>query len=474
MNHHSRLLGWGLLSLSLVGACIAGEPTLTKVFEFSGYENASQNAGFIEGPDGKFYGWIGHAGQERQSVVWRIGRDGTGFTLLHTFTGPTEDGEDPTGLVYGSDGALYGVAQDQKGLGRIFAMSATGENYRLLKQFDVATDRTAAPFGLIEGSDGRLYGVTGTGSPTGVVYGIGRDGGGFEILHRFGQTRTDGQFPRGLLLEARDGFLYGVTASDRSQFLGTVYRVKLSGAGYEILRQFTSDGLGAQPDSGLVLASDGFLHGQAARGGPNGLGGVFKLRPDGSDFGFSETGTGGAQWYRSVFESSDGHLYGIQPGGGPQFNGTIFRTQLGGNGAEVLHTFSAQADPPEGVRPKQFLHAADGFLYCITHRQSAVPIGTLTAFTPFLMRFGPVPLPPTDPPGSITLVPRIVDNGPGREFRFSFTGVAGRSYEIQVSPTLPPAWEVATTVTPDSEGKAEFVDPNTTATTARYFRVVGP
>lgn len=471
MHHPSRLLSWGLMSVSLVFSCAAAEATLTKVHEFSGHENVSQNAGFIEGPDGNFYGWIGHAGQERQSIVWRIGRDGTGFTLLHTFTSLQEDGEDPTGLVYGSDGVLYGVAQDQKGLGRIFAMSATGEDYRVLKQFDVVTDKTAGPFGLIEASDGRLYGVTGTGSPTGVVYGIGKDGSGFEVLHRFGQTRTDGQFPRGLLLEARDGFLYGVTASDRSQFLGTVYRVGRTGAGYEILHQFAS-GSGVQPDSGLVMASDGFLHGQAARGGPNGLGGVFKLRPDGSDYGFSETGTGGAQWYRSVFESGDGHLYGIQPGGGPQFNGTIFRTQLDGSGSEVLHTFSATADPQEGVRPKQFVHARDGFLYCITHRQTSVPIGTLTAFTPFLMRFGPVALPPTDPSDSITLVPRIVDNGSAREFRFSFSGVAGLAYKIQVSPTLPPSWELATTVTPDSEGKAEFVDPNPSAATTRFYRAI--
>ncbi|MFO1458492.1 MAG: choice-of-anchor tandem repeat GloVer-containing protein [Verrucomicrobiota bacterium] len=470
----SRIPSWGLLSLSLAFTSAAAEVTLNRVFEFTGYENSSQNVGFVEGPDGNLYGWIGHAGQDRQSVVWRIGKDGTGFTVLHTFTGPSQDAEDPTGLVYGSDGNLYGVAQDQQSLGRVFAMPADGSNYRVLKQFDLVTDKTAGPFGLVEASDGRLYGVTGTGAPTGVVYGIGRDGTGFGILHRFGQTRTDGQFPRGLLLESKDGFLYGVTASDRTQFLGTVYRVGLNGGGYEILHQFKSDGLGAQPDSGLVLGSDGFLHGQASRGGPTGLGGLYKLRPDGSDYGFFETGTGGAQWYRSVCESGDGHLYGIQPGGSPLFNGTIFRTQLDGSGAEVLHTFPAAADSPEGVRPKQLLHARDGFLYCITHRKAAATIGTLTAFTPILMRFGPVALPPTDPTESVTVIPRLVDNGSGQEFRLSVSGMPGRSYQVQVSPALPPSWETVTTLTSDAEGKAEYADPNPSTAGSRYFRVLGP
>lgn len=473
MQSLARALVTGLMLPACLTDRAVGQAALTKVFEFSGYENSSQNVGLIEGGDGKLYGWISHASQQRQSILWRINRDGSEVTVLHTFTGLQEDGEDPTGLLYGSDGMLYGVAGDQQGLGRIFSLSADGNNYRVIKQFDAVTDRTANPFGLMEASDGRLYGITGTGGPNGMIYGINRDGGGFQPLHRFGATRTDGQFPRGQLLEGPDGSLYGVTASDRTMFLGTVYRVGRDGSGYQILHQFNAGGQGSMPDSGLVLATDGVLRGQAAGGGENNLGGIFKIRTDGSDYQFFPTGTGGAQWYRSVSESGDGHFYGIQPGGGPQFNGTIFRVQLDGAGAETAHSFSSTATPSEGVRPKQLLHATDGFLYFLTHQQSATPIATLTAYTPFLMRFGPVPLPPTEPTQPLVIIPRLVAAGPGSQFGLTFTGEAGREYEVQFANTLPPDWQSAQKITADAQGNVEFIDQSVNPPSLRYFRVVG-
>ncbi|MBN8249617.1 MAG: hypothetical protein J0L84_19525, partial [Verrucomicrobia bacterium] len=259
----ARALAAGWLLCSLPAQTVSAQPALTRIHVFAGYECAAQNTGLIEGRDGLLYGWIGHAGQDRRSVLWRMGRDGSGFTVLHTFEGLSGDGENPSGLLFGSDAALYGVAGDQKGEGRVFTLAPDGSGYRVLKQFSVAADQTVLPFGLIEAGNGRLYGITGTGSPLGAIYGINRDGGGFEILARFLRPKTDGQFPRGLLLEGPDGRLYGVTASDRTQFLGTVYRMGLDGSGFETIHRFTGAGQGSLPDSGLVWSTDGLLYGQA-------------------------------------------------------------------------------------------------------------------------------------------------------------------------------------------------------------------
>jgi hypothetical protein len=365
---------------------------------------------------------------------------------------------------------LYGVARDQDGFGRIFGLSADGSDYRVIKQFDPATDMTSSPFGLIQASDGRLYGITGTGAPNSAIYGINNDGSGFEVLHRFGATSTDGRFPRGLLLEGPEGNLFGVTASDRTAFLGTVYRLGRDGSGYEIIHRFV-DGQGTGPDNGLILATDGFLYGQATGGGASNIGGVFKLRTDGSDYQFIQGRTGGAQWYRGVTESGDGYVYGANPGGGSQLGGTILRVRRDGTGYETLHEFSAGADPTEGVRPKQLLHASDGYLYCITYQQSATPITGVTAYTPYLLRFGPVPLPSTQPP-ALMIVARFVQTGQNSEFKLSFTGEPGREYDIQATDVLPPTWQSAQKITADSQGNVEFTDDTLKMRTARFLRVV--
>ncbi len=469
-NFASGLLFLGLF-LGLYLAPVEAQPLLARLHEFVGYECAAQNAGLVEGRDGRLYGWIGHAGQDRRSVLWTINRDGSGFTVLHTFSGLTGDGEDPTGLVYGSDHVLYGVASDQQSLGRIFALAADGNGYRVLKKFDITTDQTALPFGLIEARNGRLYGVTGTGSPLGAVYGISKDGSAFQILARFQRPKTNGQYPRGLLLEGPAGQLYGVTASDRTAFLGTVYRMSLDGSGFETLHTFTGGGLGAQPDTGLVLATDGYLDGQAARGGAGQVGGVFKLQLDGSGYQFHPTGAGGTQWYRGVIESGDGFLYGAQPGGGPQFNGTLFRMRPDGAGYETLHAFSETTELPTGVRPKQLLHGSDGQLYCLAFQRSPKPIASLTVYSPVLLRFGPVPLPGSSAPPS--LVPSYDSGGAGGKFRMTFTGKPGRTYQFQFTDSFPPQWQGAGLGIADGQGKVEFSETLPAVGSTRFYRVFG-
>ncbi|MBX3733803.1 MAG: hypothetical protein KF791_14575 [Verrucomicrobiae bacterium] len=466
----ARALSTSLMLHGLGIEQVDAQPVLSRIHEFAGYECIAQNTGLIEGRDGMLYGWIGHAGQQQRSVLWRMGRDGSGFSILHTFAGLAGDGENPTGLVFGSDSILYGVAGDQRSEGRVFAVGPDGSGYRVLKQFTVAADQTVLPFGLIEAGNGRLYGVTGTGSPLGAVYGINRDGGAFEILARFQRPTSDGQFPRGLLLEGPEGRLYGVTASDRSQFLGTVYRLNLDGSGFETIHQFTGNGLGTQPDSGLVLATDGYLYGQAARGGSGNVGGVFKLRPGGDGYQFLPTGPGSTQWYRSVAESGDGYLYGAHPGGGAQFNGTLFRIRPDGSDLETLHEFAENAEPRTGVRPKQLLHGGDGQLYCITYQRSQTPINSATAYTPILLRIGPVPL-PNSSGQQLILVPSSTTAGTDVVFRISLTGDPGHTYALQVADSLPPLWQKAGEGAANEQGVVEFSEIIPAASRARFFRV---
>jgi uncharacterized repeat protein (TIGR03803 family) len=101
------------------------ERTVTIVHEFGIYSAAacprfSNSDGAlplgtpIEAPDGYIYGTTYYGGAKGTGCIWRIGKDGREFELVHSFISTEHNPESPgaypaTGLVVGIDGALYGT-----------------------------------------------------------------------------------------------------------------------------------------------------------------------------------------------------------------------------------------------------------------------------------------------------------------------------------------------------------------------------
>jgi uncharacterized repeat protein (TIGR03803 family) len=74
---------------------------------------ANPNAALIQGSDGVLYGTTIYGGTNGDGTVFRIGTNGSSYTVLHSFTGRAGDGANPIGsLVQGADGALYGTTFD--------------------------------------------------------------------------------------------------------------------------------------------------------------------------------------------------------------------------------------------------------------------------------------------------------------------------------------------------------------------------
>lgn len=124
-------------------------------------------AGVIEGRDGVLYGSTIHGGSEDYGTVFRVNRDGSGYVVLHSFTGhgPTGDGAEPMAVLEGADGCLYGSTRHHgsSGAGTVFRMNKNGSRFTLLRSFAVTDPEGAEPGLLIQGRDGALYGVTGQG-----------------------------------------------------------------------------------------------------------------------------------------------------------------------------------------------------------------------------------------------------------------------------------------------------------------------
>ena len=155
------------------------------------------------------------------------------------------------------------------GCGAAFRVGKDGSGFILLRSFTCSTDGGLGGYCLIEGSDGALYGTTTSygNAGAGTAFRISKDGSEFNVLKSFDDPLTDGANPNSMLFEDGDGVLYGTTYFGGTYGYGTVYRLNKDGSGFAVLKSFD-----LATDGGLVVAdlcegSDGALYGTARDGG---------------------------------------------------------------------------------------------------------------------------------------------------------------------------------------------------------------
>jgi uncharacterized repeat protein (TIGR03803 family) len=217
-----------------------------------------------------------------------------------------------------------GIISGFSGLGTIFQFGTNGIFSGLRSFFLSRTTGFAPRGGLIEASDGNLYGTTsdlvyrGYATPTaGTIFRISPLG--FETLFTF--YGTNGLAPSGSLLQGQDGALYGTTMGS---LYGTVFRITTN-AVFTSLFSFSAAN-GWTPTGDLIQLADGCLYGTTTAGGPNNLGTIFRITTNGvltRIFSFKSS-TGGSP-LGGLCLARDGNLYGTTSTGGPAGGGTIFR-----------------------------------------------------------------------------------------------------------------------------------------------------
>ena len=396
-------------------------------------------AGLIEGSDGALYGttrWGGAA--NGAGVIFTIQRDGSGYTVLHTFNG-ADGAWAAAELLQGIDGALfgtteYGGARDE---GTLFRIELDGSAFQMLHSFDRAIDGRYPARGLCQAADGTLYGATRESNVRdGLVYQIDEDGSGFAVVHTFNDAiPNEGRGQKSTLLLASDGWLYGTAAGGGNAGEGTLVRLPTDGSQFEVLRSFSggidygeaglpngplhyrSDGSllgtaaygagfagvvfrhdtpgiaptplvvlppadGAVPRSSLLMASDGLLYATAESGGLLGGGTLFRLADDGSAFQslFHFDNSTGKKPNRVLVEGSDGALYGTTQDRGAFGEGTLFKIQKDGTGFQILLDFNSLTiggQPEAGL-----LLGSDGRLYGSTTWGGPAHGGNLFAINP--------------------------------------------------------------------------------------------
>src|SRR5207253_1413429 len=118
--------------------------------------------------DGALYGSTFWGGAFGLGTVFKLNKDGTGYQVLYSFQGPPADGLGPAGLFEGSDGALYSTTFLGGAFNRgcVFRLNKDGSGQTNLHSFS-GTDGARPRAELIEASDHLLYGTASIGGTEG-------------------------------------------------------------------------------------------------------------------------------------------------------------------------------------------------------------------------------------------------------------------------------------------------------------------
>lgn len=247
---------------------------LTVLFVFeSGNVNstgAAPNGALIEDPNapGTFYGVTKTGGDNASGTLFKLVTTGTiTETVLHSFGDPAtaNDGIVPAGSLALSGGVLYGTAAGggaHGNAGALYSIHTDGTGYSILHSFTSATDGSN-PRGLVLGS--ALYGVApfGGANSAGTVWTVATDGTGFHTLYSFGGA--DGYSkPITSVVLAADGTLYGSFGSGTPDGYGGIYKINPLGA-LSVLHAFVYDFNSGVFEGGwpgpVTLGSDGNVYG---------------------------------------------------------------------------------------------------------------------------------------------------------------------------------------------------------------------
>jgi uncharacterized repeat protein (TIGR03803 family) len=349
-------------------------------------------APLTQGPDGTLYGVSalgGASGPPANGTVFKVQPDGSGFSILYSFTNGNDGSGPMAGLIL-SGNTLYGTTKNggSGGHGTVFKINTDGTGFALIYGFTAYSPGTnsdgASPVASLVLSGNTLYGTTSAGGSAnsfGTIFKVNTDGTGFTNLHTFGLLGvSDPAFPlAGMVLSGST--LYGTTsAGGGSGATGTVFMINTNGGGFATVHVFPAavsgtNSDGAHPKAGLLL-SGSLLYGTTSAGGM-GYGTVFCLNTGDSTFTNLYNFTNGVDGSTPVaaLALAGGTLYGTASSGGnfPGY-GTVFKLNTNGTGFTNLYSFATGTG---GTQPQAGLLVSGGILYGTTQHTSGGAGGTV-------------------------------------------------------------------------------------------------
>lgn len=331
--------------------------TVIKRFQFGGSNGAEALGSFIEPIPGKLYGMTKDGGPGSNSsngVIFSFDIISNTFSTVHSFNGGSNGSRPYGSLIQATDGSLYGLTSNAGNV--LTGFEGTLFKYRInsivsfkhqakihMRRntfFNLPSNRLygATPFGdLIEADSGKLYGLTYNGGALGnsgstegegvlFVYDINSDT--YDQLHYF--SKNTGKNPRGSLMKASNGKLYGTTTEGGNGDVGVLFEFDIALNSYTVKKHFgTIFEEGALPNGSLIEVNTE-IYGMTSSGGNGSSDGtIFSV--DSADngivyaFEFDDPFLHGSRPQGSLLKVNGTDLFGLTAIGGSNNDGVIFK-----------------------------------------------------------------------------------------------------------------------------------------------------
>jgi uncharacterized repeat protein (TIGR03803 family) len=390
MRDHLRRLSVICFAAALCLAFTASAQIYSPLHVFS--RATGSTAPLTQGLDGTLYGVSelgGASGLPASGTVFKVQPDGSGFSIIYSFTNGN-DGSGPMAGLIVSGNTLYGTAKNggSGGHGTVFKINTDGSGFATIYSFTAYTSGTnsdgATPVASLVLSGDTLYGTASVGGghySAGTIFKVNTNGTGFTNLYNFSGLpgSTDGTLPMaGMILSGST--LYGTTEEGGAHGYGTVFQIDTSGTGFATLHAFPAtlsgtNSEGALPVASLVLSGN-TLYGTTSLGG-KGHGTVFSVNIVDSGFTnlYNFTNDVDGSTPLGALAVSAGTLYGTASSGGisPGW-GTVFKLNTDGTGFTNLYEF---AQGISGTQPAAGLLLSGSTLYGTTPHTSGSGGGTI-------------------------------------------------------------------------------------------------
>ena len=273
---------------TLFKATPSGTVTVLHYFDgtFSGTTDGCYPVGVpAQASDGNLYGTSQLCGVNDAGIAYKITPAGV-FTIIHQFAGGTTDAAQPKGtLIQGTDGNLWGTSYTGgvNSAGTIFKMTTAG-TVTVVYQFPACGAGTTGcnpVAGLVQGTDGNFYGVAQTGGANnqGAIFKV-TPGGVLTALHSFSETTDNGAYPIEPLALGTDGNFYGVATDCFGGGCSPADLFQITPKGvFTDLYNFPVIGgnNNSDPDSPLLLSTNGTFYAAAYENGTSNSGTVYSL-----------------------------------------------------------------------------------------------------------------------------------------------------------------------------------------------------
>jgi uncharacterized repeat protein (TIGR03803 family) len=349
-------------------------------YSFSTDDGDSQYGTVALGNDGKLYGTTSGGSVGEGGSIFDYDTETEILTKRAAFN-PAPLGGQPYGaLTEASNGKMYGLTAKggSSGYGVLFELNPSGNT--LTKQIDFTGTNGKAPRGnLLLASNGKLYGMTSRGGEfdNGVLFEFSPTSGDYEVKVSFNDE--DGMRPEGSLTESSNGKLYGLTTSGGSSGAGVVFEYTLDDGSYSKKADFNDEN-GAAPKGGLLQYTNGKFYGLTYYGGTQGSGVIFEFDPESGtiekkiDFTYEN----GANPVGGLLLASNGKLYGVTWDGGSFGDGVLFEYVPEANTFSIKHEFNEEVMGRPAGTP---IESSNGKLYGMTASPSETGEGAIFSFT---------------------------------------------------------------------------------------------